>query len=94
MSQKITRDQATFASIRDLIGNSLQQHRFDVEGGEAIAARVKVTTRAGLIHTKRLHAVLRYSNNKCERYTEQPNGNFKRTGLFVATAEEFAGVTV
>jgi hypothetical protein len=95
IQRTITRDQATFASVRDLIGSSLDLHRFDVEGrAELIMARIKCTHRNGVVRTARLHAVLRYQSGRCERYTEQANGNFKCVGQFRAALDEFATVTV
>lgn len=90
--QVIARDEVTFARIREKIGSSLDLHRFDVEGttGGIVMARIKCTTRAGLIRSARLHAVIRYESGKCEQYAEQTNGNFKCTGTFRAGIDEFA----
>ena len=69
IQQTIPGNQATFANVRNLIGNSLDLHRFDVEGrAELIMARIKCTHRNGVVRTARLHAILSYQSGRCERY--------------------------
>lgn len=73
----LTRDEATFGNVKKLIGNSLNVHEWNVEGGGHIKAQVKATTRGGTIRTKYLHATLTHQSGKWEYYREQANGTFK-----------------
>jgi len=67
----------SFQNIKDLIGNSLAEHQWPVDNGGKVTAQIKITQRAGLIHTKYLHITITKPDGSWSYYREQAGGQFK-----------------
>lgn len=74
---KLKASDVTFQHIKDMIGNSLGLHEWEVDNGGRVKAQVKTTTRGGVIKTAYLHVTIIQPNGSWTYYREQKNGNFK-----------------
>jgi hypothetical protein len=74
---RLRADDVTAESIKGLIGKSLALHEWDVDNGGKVKARVKVTTRNGLVNTAYLHVTIINPNGSWTYYREKPDGGLK-----------------
>lgn len=73
----LKRGEVNAQRIKQLIGNRLGLHEFDVEDGGKVKAEIKVTTRNGEVQTKYLHVTTIHPNGAWRYFREQPDGTLK-----------------